>query len=182
MRPNWFIGLCIEPGTWFDSQVGSPPPGVRRFHPVDLHITVAFLGAVGEARARSAWELASDWPDAPRAITLGDVIPMGPRQRPSAYSATVREGNTALCDAMTRLRGPMLAAACTRPARYPPLPHITLARPKRRATDAQRAHALTWASHIDVGDVPLPLTQIALYTWSRHRADHLFEVVVRHTW
>ena len=55
MQPNWFIATPIAPGRWFD-RVSAPPSGIRRFHPEDLHATVAFLGAVREEAARAAAE------------------------------------------------------------------------------------------------------------------------------
>jgi 2'-5' RNA ligase len=53
--PNWFIALPVSPLGWFERLVPPPPAGFRAFHPDDLHLTIAFLGAVDDATASRGW-------------------------------------------------------------------------------------------------------------------------------
>lgn len=178
MRPNWFVALPVDPGDWFPARVPDPPPGVRRFAPADLHLTVAFLGPVDEAAARAAWALAR-WEEPPIPVSLGAVVPMGPRRRPSALSAVLVEGREIVERLIGTLRGGMFTAAGARPDDRPPLAHLTLARPRRDATDAERARAVAWARQVDLRGTRLTLDALALYTWDEARRDRLFRVVER---
>lgn len=181
--PNWFIALSVPARTvdgdaWFPGRVGPVPPGVRRFVPEDLHLTVAFLGPVTPAQAEAAWGLAR-WGGGPVEASLGRVVPMGNPRRPSALSATVSEGREPLVALLRALTGPLLAAAGAPPERRDPLPHITLARPTRAATEAQRSAAIAWAGGIELGDVRVRLEELALYTWDEERRERMFRVVGR---
>lgn len=51
---NWFIGVAVPPEAGWIDAAHDLPEGVRRFHPLDLHITVAFLGPCGAAKAHRA--------------------------------------------------------------------------------------------------------------------------------
>ncbi|MFO0737518.1 MAG: hypothetical protein U0270_16620 [Labilithrix sp.] len=175
MRANWFIALPIEPGEWF-ARVAAPPPGLRMFAPTDLHLTVAFLGGVSEEAARAAWA-AAVWNDGPRAVTLAEVAPMGAPRRYSALSLLLDHGRPEIEAEMTRSRGPAYAAAGTPPDARPAKAHVTIARPKRHATETERAAGLEWARAIELHGTPVRLEKIALYTWSDDRTSKLFRVV-----
>ena len=58
-----------------------------------------------------------------------------------------------------------------------PKAHVTLARPKRRATERERAAGLVWASELDVRAVRVRLDRVALYTWDEARDERLFRIV-----
>lgn len=176
MRPNWFIAFPVDPGTWFRARVPRPPEGLRRFHAHDLHLTVAFLGGVDEDAAGAAWAARPDLRPA-FAVTLGPVVPMGNPRRYSALAAEMDVGREVVDEAIATLRAPMLAAAGAPPPRWPARAHVTLGRPKRRATSRQRAAGLRWADAVDLTGVRLALDRLALYTWSDDRAARLFRIV-----
>ncbi len=90
MRPNWFVALQVPPLDWFDRLVPPPPEGCRHFHRDDLHLTLAFLGAVDEDAARAGFA-ALRWPLGPQQVTLGRVVPMGSKHRFSALSALLSD-------------------------------------------------------------------------------------------
>lgn len=176
MRPNWFIAWPVAvDGGWLARL--DPPAGVRVFSPDDLHATVAFLGPVDEGAARRAWAGLPD--DLGGALTArwGPVVPMGDPRRPSAFSALLEAPDGALGARIAALRGPLLAAAGARPDPRAPKPHVTVARPQRRATDRQREAAVRWAQRLALPDAAVPIGRIALYTWSEDRRERLFRVV-----
>ena len=158
--PNWFIAIPVAPTGWFEPPVRTPPKGFRSTHPDDLHVTVAFLGPVQETRARAAWE-ALRWNVGPRSISLGKPITLGP---PINYSALVITlADRALEQAIARCRDAVCSAAGVLADRRPPLPHVTIARPPKLATAADREAGLTWASQLELHTHQTTLDTLALY-------------------
>ena len=175
MRANWFIGLPVSGADWF-TRVREPPSCVRIFHPEDLHLTVAFLGAVDEARARRAFARASVLPLAPTEVVLGVVVPMGNPRHPSALSARIVEGEHIVAQAIDVVRHPVCDEAGARRDARPVLPHLTVARIRRNVTRDEQRCAVAWARGIDLGAPRTQLTQIALYTWAEDRQTRLFRI------
>jgi 2'-5' RNA ligase len=167
LRANWFIGIPV-PGDAIMSRVPAVPPGITRFAASDLHLTVAFLGACGEERARAGWD-ALALPLAPLSATLAAVVPMGPERRWSALSALLDEGRAAIESAIGAARDAACEAAGAPIDTRPPKAHVTIARPARSATDADRRAALRWAEGIDLSGLAVHLDEVALFTWSSDR-------------
>jgi len=163
--PNWFIALPVSGAEWLEA-LPRPPGGIRG------------LGAVGELRARAAWD-ALAWPLGERVVTLDRVVPMGPPGRYSALSATLGAGREEVEAAITRSRAVLYAVAGTRPDERPARAHVTVARPTRRATESDRHHGLAWAADIRLEEPRITLDSVALYTWASDRSQALFEVVER---
>ncbi len=156
------------------------PPRVRPFVPSDLHLTLAFLGAVQESEARNAWLLITRFPSFRRVEgSFERVKPLGHPTKPSALSAIVARGADALSEMILEARAPLLESAGARPDERPPLPHMTLARVQRRANAAERREALRWAEGLDVSRASFAVASVALYTWSADRQERLFELVER---
>lgn len=177
-KPNWFIALPLDGG--FLSLLPAPPPGVRCFGRDDVHLTVCFFGGCDEASARAAWALLDTLLVAslrvPIPYSLGPVVPMGSPRRYSALSALLCDGREEASGLIAALRDPLLAAAGTEPDARPPKPHITVARPARKATSEERAAALAWSHALDLSHVRGTLDRIALYTWSAERRTRLFQI------
>lgn len=174
MKPNWFVALGVPADSWW-SRVTAPPPGVRLFHPDDLHLTVAFLGPVSCGDAEAAFAVAcEDWPTGPIGIALGEVRPMGNPRRPSALSALVSDGAADLSEAISSLRDRTCATAGVRADGRAPLPHVTIARPSRSATAAEREAAVAWATRLDLGGPRGTLGRLVLYGWAPDRGVRLF--------
>lgn len=176
---SWFIGLPVPPEGWFPGTLGSVPAGLRLLAPSDLHLTVAFLGACGEPRARQAFDRAGEWSLGRAAVSLASLVPLGPSRRWSALSWLLDEGRDELREELARVRDVWAEAAGMAPERREPLPHITVARPRRGATEEERQHALSWAAHLRVPAQSLRLGPPALYTWSEDRRERLFRIVER---
>lgn len=176
MKPNWFIGWpATLPTEWLANL--QPPPRFRVFHPDDIHATIAFLGGVSESAARHAWATLPAAPGGPYEATWGPIVPMGPPRRYSALAAELDTPTGELRAQMALLQPKLLGAAGARPARHPPRPHVTLARPQRRASDAQRARGLAWVAGLKLPVPTVRLDRVALYTWSDNRKERLFRMV-----
>jgi 2'-5' RNA ligase len=178
-RPNWFLAFPLDGAFLVD--LPAPPPQLRRFHPQDVHMTLAFLGGCGEEAALRALavldqQLARLRPPAID-ITLAEVVPMGSRRRYSALSALLGAGRAEATALITQLRDPLTEAADGQRDTRDAKPHITLARPKGRATDADRAAGVEWASALDLRHIHARLDRIALYTWNEKRLERLFRIV-----
>jgi 2'-5' RNA ligase len=175
-RANWFVALPVRI-EHLEARVPPPPRSFRRFCPEDLHATIAFLGASGETLAVRAFEALPDALGPAVSVHLGAVVPMG---RPSAYSALsalVSEGRAALEERMTAWRDRILEATGFARESRPMKAHVTLARPSRRASAADRAAGLAWASSVDLHGLEVRLDRIALYTWDDARTERLFRIV-----
>ncbi|NUO52309.1 MAG: hypothetical protein HOV80_25940 [Polyangiaceae bacterium] len=158
---TWFIALPVAVGPWFERL---PPPADKTsiFHPDDLHLTIAFLGRVGEERALAGWERFR-WPLGPTTVSLGDVVGLGNPRRPSALSALLVRGREEVEDAMGESRVGAIEAAGAEPDERPPKAHVTIARPSRSAGSRERARAVEWAKTIDLRGAEVLLDRVALY-------------------
>jgi len=179
MRPNWFFAFPIDGA--FVASLPDVPTGIRRFPPEDVHLTVAFLGGCGEAGAERgllALERAlAGEPLSPIQVSLGEVVPMGSVRRYSALSALVERGRERTEMYIRALGDRITEAAIDRIVEREPKAHVTLARPMRRATDAQRRAGVDWARGLDLRGVCATLDRIAVYTWNENRRERLFRVV-----
>lgn len=180
MRPNWFLAFPID-GSFV---IGLPalPPSFRLFHPDDVHLTLSFLGGCGEAAARRAFEavdgLLREKPVGGVSVSLGEVVPMGPKREYSALSALLERGRDEMTERIGALRDVASEAALGRREKRAPKPHVSIARPSRRATEAARLAGLAWAASLDVRAVEANLDRLALYTWSEgNRRERLFRIV-----
>jgi len=182
-RPNFFLAFPVEGA--FVRELGELPAHFRLFHPEDVHLTLAFLGGVGEAVAeRALAELDARLRAEPVPafdVTLGEIVPMGSPRHYSALSALLGEGRAPVTACLTNLGGRLCEVALGRRPSRPAKPHVTIARPRRGATDAQREQGLVWAASVELGAVRRRLDRIALYTWSDLRKERLFKIVAERT-
>jgi len=175
--PNWFVALPVPAQAWLEA-LTAPPVGARLFASDDVHITLAFLGPVGEERARAAWEAARRLPPAsPFRFLPGALSPFGPRRRPSAWAVEPLDGAPRLAAFIEAARGPVAeAAGCSVDPRAV-RPHATLVRPRRGAAPAVHRALATWAVAQALPVAPVELDRLALYTWAEDRRRRLFRVV-----
>jgi 2'-5' RNA ligase len=178
-RPNWFFAFPIDGAFVLD--LPEPPTSIRRYHAEDVHLTLAFLGGVGEAGAERALaaldrELGVATPRALE-VSLDEVIAMGSRQKYSALSALLARGRKETSECISALRDALTEAASGRREKRAAKPHVTIARPRSRATPDDRDAGLRWAAGLDLRAVSARLDRIALYTWSEIRRERLFKIV-----
>ena len=177
-RSNWFFGFPLDGA--FVLELPPLPPAFRRYDPLDVHLTLAFLGGCGEQAAlRALTTLDVELRARPRsslAVSLGEVVPMGPPGRYSALSSLLNHGRYEVEQYLGEL-GPVLSqAALGKHDGRPRKAHVTLARPARNATAVSRRAGLVWASSVQLAGVSQQLDRIALYTWSHERRDCLFRI------
>jgi 2'-5' RNA ligase len=179
-RANWFLAFPLD-GAFV---LGLPPlpSNFRRFHPEDVHLTLAFLGTCGEAGAERAVaaldQRLHEQPQRPFAISLGQVVPMGGSRRSySALSALLEEGHAEASACILSLRDDLMLAGAGRSEKRPPKPHVSIARPRNRASELDREAGLRWAAALQLEAVHAQLDRIALYTWSESRRERMFEIV-----
>jgi len=178
-RPNWFFAFPVHGS--FVEVLPKLPSGFRRFHPDDVHLTLAFLGGCGEqAATRALAALDGLLPilrQPPIPISLGPVTPMGSARAYTALSALLDRGAPETTACLALARDTLTEAALGRRERRPPKPHVTLARPRRKANAKERAAGLSWAQRLDLSDVHATLDRVALYTWHEARRERLFRIV-----
>jgi RNA 2',3'-cyclic 3'-phosphodiesterase len=179
-RPNWFFGFPIDGA--FLLELPPLPPALRLFHPEDVHLTLAFLGGCSEEEALRALAALDQRlaiaPLPPIAVSLAEVVPMGGSSATySALSALLGAGREEATAALTAIRDVLTDAAGVRREKRAAKPHVTVARPRRRATPEDREAGLAWASALELGAVRARLDRIALFTWSERRLERLFRVV-----
>lgn len=165
MEANWFIALPFPVASLPDEELKGLPAGTRAFDPADLHVTVAFLGAVGEQRALHTWRQLVIGDALPLSATIGRRAVFGPPRRPSALGLDLDADtdDSRLTRFIAEWRNGLRAAAGLAPEQRPVRPHLTLGRPPRR-TDAAWQRALSaWIDQPAV-HAPASLERIALYT------------------
>ena len=179
-RPNWFFAFPIDGK--FVLELPPLPTNFRRFHPEDVHLTLAFLGGVSETVAHDALAALDARllavPVSGFDVSLAEVVPMGGSRRSySALSALLGHGRSEASACVGALRDLLTETAAGRRDERPPKPHVSIARPRTRATEADRAAGLLWAAQLELGKVNARLDRIALYTWTEARREQLFQIV-----
>jgi 2'-5' RNA ligase len=178
-RPNWFFAFPLDGA--FVLELPELPPGFRRFHPEDVHLTLSFLGGCEEVAALRALatldERLSSLEPSAQDVSLGEVVAMGSSRQYSALSALLAEGREAVSALVAVLRDPLADSAGVPRDSRAPKPHVTLARPTRRASADDRRAGLAWAARLQLGQVCARLDRIALYSWDERRLERLFRVV-----
>lgn len=174
--PNWFLALPLPPVARWQEAATAAPPGLRRFVADDLHCTLAFLGPCGEPRALAAWQAVAGLQASAIAVTAGHWRALGPQRQPSAYGLSFAAGHEPLCDLLRQWEPLAREAAGLAPGSRPPLPHVTLLRPRRREAAQVIAPMRAWMAQAPLPEAPALLQELALYTWDPERRQRLFRI------
>lgn len=181
LSANWFIGIVVDPGRWFERVMADAPAMVRVIHPGDLHMTGAFLGPCGAELAERAWARLEEEPLPSVDVALGALEAFGNVRRGAALAAVLTDGREEAVRLMSSVRDLGLEAAGLPPSSRAMRPHVTLARVKRRARDGERRVALSWAETIPPIQAQLQLVSLALYTRADAAAPQSYRMVRERT-
>jgi len=177
LKPNWFVGIPVPAEQWLPDMLRSLPSCCRGFASEDVHMTVAFLGAMDPSLAIRISALMDEIAFTPFEIGFAGVVPLPSARRASALSLELEAGREAAVAVLSRWRDPLIAVAGGRPDTRAPLPHVTIARPIRRHGPQAVAQACAWARAVTPPIQKLQLDRLALYTWADDRREHQFRIV-----
>lgn len=181
MKPNWFVAFPVTEGAWLSGLKSPIPPDLRLFLPEDLHLTVAFLGAMDPDLEQAVSVLIRSIEFDAVCIEVDRLTALPRRNRFSAISAIPSSGASSVSRLVAEWRDPLCRVAGAKPDQRRPLPHITIGRPTRKASPASRQEILDWADQVRFKNVKLKLDALALYTWSDDRKERQFKVRLSHS-
>lgn len=176
---NWFIAFPIPPIQGLAETLKGIPEHCRVIHPADLHLTLAFLGSCGETAAFRAWEFVSMLPLPSFVFEPHHLEAFGNPKRPSALGIVPRSASSVLSQFMLLYRDQLCDIAGAKRELRPPRPHVTIARPPKRATHQELDLCNKWAKQATCPSEPIFLSTLALYTWAEDRSVQQFRVIAQ---
>ncbi len=176
MKPNWFVALPVPAHSWLPSVMADLPNTCRPFRPEDVHMTVAFFGAMDPTLQDEVVRVMASIREKPLVIRLGPLLTLPSEKRLSALSFSVTRGQEEAKSLIARWRDSLIRAARGRRETRPPLAHITVARPLRKAREQGKREGKAWARRVVPPTEPLALDRIALYTWAEDRRAQQFQI------
>jgi len=178
MRPNWFVGIPVAAGAQLHAEIPAPiQADIRLFHPDDLHMTLAFLGPMAADKLGPVQDILSRIEFKAFDIELSRLVALPKPRRFSAISWELGQGREQAAALIGSWRAALIEAAQARPDLRPPRPHITVARPKRKATPMVRDEILKWLVSVPAPKEKLRIDRVALYTWADDRRQRQFKIV-----
>lgn len=180
---NWFVAFPI-PNTdqWIEQLLRDIPPELKPFHPDDVHLTLCFLGTLDtEQQQRLAREIAKI-EGHPFDVSLNSLRALPRPSFITAISFELDRGKEQAAQYIAQWREPLATMVGKKPDPRPPLPHITIARPRRKYGKRAQHVALEWIKSIQPPSVVLRIDRVALYTWAEDRTKRQFRIVAEHRW
>jgi 2'-5' RNA ligase len=133
---NWFLGWKPSvPLEWIGDLRCNAPHSIRWFHPEDCHVTLAFFGGLSPEKVQEVCERLAKSTSQRFPSTIGKALLLPSSRRFSALSFSVE--SDALRGAIAQQRDEWIATAGLPSERRDPLPHLTFARPDRRANSRE---------------------------------------------
>lgn len=177
MGGNWFLGWKPSPPPdWLADLRQGAPTGIRWFHLDDCHITLAFLGRLSAEKVRQIRERLEIAVAQQMTAIIGKPLLLPSSRRFSALAFAVE--SQALSDAIAEQRNLWAALAGIPPESRDPLPHLTFARPERRASFPQLRAIRNWMNELrPPSDCTVSFEGPMLFTWDDDRAVRQFKVV-----
>lgn len=176
---NYFVAVRVPAPEGLDDSLAGAPIELRRFHPEDLHATVAFLGRMDHRLAPTLVEAVEDVGFAPLGLRLDRLVALPSQRRPSAISFELAgAGQPRLVELIAAERVRLVQLAGGRQDERPPYPHVTVARPPRRTPADLRRRILAWVDGVEPPAANVTVSELVLLR-SNKRDGRLFERVDR---
>lgn len=145
--PSCFAAIPVPSSPQILALHAALPPELRRIHPEDLHLTVAYFGRVDPALHPVILETLAAIPFDGATVVLDTMRALPSRDYPSAIALTLARdaGFDTIVSLMATHRPVLLELASRPPEDRAPLPHVTFARPRGRAMSTDKREAiLAW--------------------------------------
>ena len=118
---NYFVAARVQAPPGLDAALGGAPRSVRRFHPDDLHVTVAFLGPMEPTRAPEVVRAVADLAGEPTPFRFARLVALPSRRKQSALSFELEgPGQRALVELIANHRERLVSLARGRQDDRPP--------------------------------------------------------------
>jgi RNA 2',3'-cyclic 3'-phosphodiesterase len=175
---NWFVAwpALIDP-QWLDNLRTMAPRELRWFAHEDLHLTLAFLGPIPTERCRAVIAELQAVPAPPSRLVTGGLRLLPNERRFSALSFSLTGAGDELASLIAAHRDRFSDAAGAARETRPPLPHLTVARPKKRAAPDQRRAIAKWAADLSVAPASIRLGALSLFAWASDRLFRQFQII-----
>jgi 2'-5' RNA ligase len=175
---NWFLAWpAALPQHWISKLQSEAPAALRWFHPLDCHVTLVFFGRIALELADEISERLVQSVPQQFIAKLGPLHLLPSPRRFSAISFAIDADDGALARAIAEQRDEWRSLAALPPEHREPLPHLTVARPERRAHPSAFRRIQHWAEKVEPHPGPVPVGPLSLYTWSLDRTKRQFRVI-----
>lgn len=181
MKPNWFVGIPL-PLPNLHELLAQLPSSCRGFQAEDLHMTIAFMGAMAPAKRAAVQAMMATLDTKPFLVSLGTTCSLPTPKRPSAFCVALDRGHQNVVTLINNWRGPLLEVGGGRPDKRSPLPHVTIARPIRRFGAQAIEEGNAWLARVKIPKTTFLCDRLALYTWADDRRKALFKKVFEIPW
>ena len=143
---------------------GRLPDELRRIHPGDVHLTVSYLGRIDPALHGLFVRKVAKLEFTGARVVLGGLLVLPSRERAAAVTVTLQAGpgKDAVVALMDEQRDRLRALAGLQGEGRPPLPHVTVARPRGKMTDKKRDAVLAWSDAQPALDIEVELGRAVL--------------------
>ncbi|MES0490019.1 MAG: hypothetical protein ABUK01_08515 [Leptospirales bacterium] len=170
MKPNWFVAFSVSPDSWYEEVYKTVEEPMYKYHPEDLHSTVAFFGSLDEEGVERVKRVMDTFDEKSLLVTLGKLLFLPTLQKYSAVSYSVDEGNAVLQNYIQKYRDQFFIAAKQDVDSRPPLPHVTIVRPPKKTTVGENRKFSKSIQKLSTPRNKILINTLSLYTWSENRS------------
>ncbi len=172
---NWFIALTVDAPWWFENL--EFPEGARKFHPEDLHCTIAFLGSINLHQVEAAQTLLRSMREPSIECQFSSLMCLPSEKNFRALAVGLHDQQNLTSSIIRRYRDEFHRAVGQQAETREVLAHVTLARPSRSCTRDQQSTIIHWMKQQHIPSTSLVLNSCALYTWADDRRERQFRIV-----
>lgn len=179
--PNWFSAFPVllndEQRAWTEDLRVRRGSSLKVFRGVDLHVTLAFYGPLKPAQIGKVLLATSLVSWEPLEATFESILFLPSQRRCSAISLSFDLGKKLLINTMAEAGPRLMDSIGKDPDTRDPLPHMTIARPRkwRGAIPDQEAN---WLKALELPGGQVIIEKPVVFTRSHDRKKSLFRKVV----